>query len=86
MTTTGVDYGNKKRSHDKSSPSSSDHLNGNFVIRRSRIPNKPNIPLNLWSLIKNCIGKDLTKVPLPVNFSEPLSVLQRYKNKHLKKI
>ena len=27
--------------------------------------------------MKNCIGKDLSKIPLPVNFSEPLSMLQR---------
>ncbi|ODN04914.1 Oxysterol-binding protein-related protein 6 [Orchesella cincta] len=27
--------------------------------------------------MKNCIGKDLTKIPMPVNFSEPLSMLQR---------
>jgi hypothetical protein len=27
--------------------------------------------------MKNCIGKDLTKIPVPVNFSEPLSMLQR---------
>jgi hypothetical protein len=77
MTTTGMDYGNKKRSNEKSSPSSSDHLNGNIVARRTRIPNKPNYHLSLWNILKNCIGKDLTKIPLPVNFSEPLSVLQR---------
>jgi len=27
--------------------------------------------------MKNCIGKELTKIPMPVNFSEPLSMLQR---------
>lgn len=27
--------------------------------------------------MKNCIGKDLSKIPVPVNFSEPLSMLQR---------
>ena len=32
---------------------------------------------SLWSIMKNCIGKDLSKIPLPVNFSEPLSMLQR---------
>lgn len=45
--------------------------------RRTRIPDKPNYPLNLWSIMKNCIGKDLSKIPMPVNFSEPLSMLQR---------
>lgn len=77
MTTARMDYGGKKRNSDKNSPSS-DHLNGNIVAtRRTRIPNKPNYPLSLWSLLKNCIGKDLSKIALPVNFSEPLSMLQR---------
>ena len=33
--------------------------------------------VNLWNIIKNCVGKDLSKIPIPVNFSEPLSMLQR---------
>ncbi|XP_076854111.1 oxysterol-binding protein 2 isoform X1 [Brachyhypopomus gauderio] len=45
--------------------------------RRSQIPNKPNYSLNLWSIMKNCIGKELSKIPMPVNFNEPLSMLQR---------
>ncbi len=71
------------------------------VSRRTTIPPKPNISLNLWSILSNCIGKELTKIPMPVsdkkdlillyagfvndlyclfsqvNFSEPLSMLQR---------
>ncbi|KAG9354015.1 hypothetical protein JZ751_012139, partial [Albula glossodonta] len=45
--------------------------------RRSRIPEKPNHTLSLWSVIKNCLGKELSKIPMPVNFNEPLSMLQR---------
>ncbi|XP_051558621.1 oxysterol-binding protein 1-like isoform X8 [Myxocyprinus asiaticus] len=45
--------------------------------RRNRIPDKPNYSLNLWSIMKNCIGKELSKIPMPVNFNEPLSMLQR---------
>lgn len=45
--------------------------------RRSRVPDKPDISFSLWSIMKNCIGKDLSKIPVPVNFSEPLSMLQR---------
>ncbi len=45
--------------------------------RRKEILPRPNYSLNLWSIMKNCIGKDLSKIPLPVNFSEPLSMLQR---------
>ncbi|KAL7062179.1 hypothetical protein AAHC03_01288 [Spirometra sp. Aus1] len=47
------------------------------IKRRTTIPPKPNISLNLWSILKNCIGKELTKIAMPVNFSEPLSMLQR---------
>uniref|UniRef100_A0A673KLT6 Oxysterol-binding protein n=1 Tax=Sinocyclocheilus rhinocerous TaxID=307959 RepID=A0A673KLT6_9TELE len=45
--------------------------------RRTQIPEKPNYSLNLWSIMKNCIGKELSKIPMPVNFNEPLSMLQR---------
>uniref|UniRef100_A0A915B9Y3 Oxysterol-binding protein n=1 Tax=Parascaris univalens TaxID=6257 RepID=A0A915B9Y3_PARUN len=45
--------------------------------RRSRIPDRPQVSLNLWSIMRNCIGKELSKIPMPVNFNEPLSVLQR---------
>jgi hypothetical protein len=45
--------------------------------RRKEITPRPNYSLNLWSIMKNCIGKDLSKIPIPVNFSEPLSMLQR---------
>lgn len=44
--------------------------------RRTRIPYRPSHSLNLWSIMKNCIGKELTKIPMPVNFNEPLSMLQ----------
>ncbi|XP_051763990.1 oxysterol-binding protein 2-like isoform X3 [Ctenopharyngodon idella] len=52
---------------------------GNYLRRgrRCRIPDKPNYSLNLWSIMKNCIGKELSKIPMPVNFNEPLSMLQR---------
>ncbi|CAI2349096.1 unnamed protein product [Caenorhabditis sp. 36 PRJEB53466] len=45
--------------------------------RRSTVPERPDLPINLWSIMKNCIGKELSKIPMPVNFSEPISVLQR---------
>jgi len=47
------------------------------VIRRTLIPEKPNVSLNLMALIKNSIGKELSRIPMPVNFNEPLSMLQR---------
>ena len=33
--------------------------------------------MSYWSILKNCIGKDLSKIPMPVHFNEPLSMLQR---------
>eukprot|EP00058_Branchiostoma_floridae_P014061 XP_002599549.1 hypothetical protein BRAFLDRAFT_77653 [Branchiostoma floridae] len=39
--------------------------------RRTRIPEKPNISLNLWSIMKNCIGKELSKIPMPVSHHPP---------------
>lgn len=36
------------------------------VKRRARIPDKPNYSLNLWSIMKNCIGRELSKIPMPV--------------------
>jgi hypothetical protein len=35
-------------------------------LRRTRVPDKPNHPLNLWNIMKNCIGKELSKIPMPV--------------------
>ena len=47
---------------------------------RDRLPMDPKQPrpsLNVWSFLKSAIGKDLSKVTLPVFFNEPLSMLQR---------
>lgn len=33
--------------------------------------------ISLWSVLRNNIGKDLSKIALPVFFNEPLSMLQR---------
>jgi hypothetical protein len=32
---------------------------------------------SIWSVLKNCIGKELSKITMPVVFNEPLSFLQR---------
>ena len=32
---------------------------------------------SLWSIIKECIGRDLSRVCLPVYFNEPISALQK---------
>ncbi|XP_029301264.1 oxysterol-binding protein 2 [Cottoperca gobio] len=62
--------------HNENDTSGTNHMQLRRT-RRSRIPDKPNYSLNLWSIMKNCIGKDLSKIPMPVNFNEPLSMLQR---------
>lgn len=35
--------------------------------------NKP----GLWQIIKDSIGKDISKITVPVFFNEPLSILQK---------
>ncbi|XP_031256645.1 oxysterol-binding protein-related protein 1C-like isoform X1 [Pistacia vera] len=50
-----------------------------FVRRRKKLPDpvEKEKGVSLWSMIKDNIGKDLTKVCLPVYFNEPLSSLQK---------
>ncbi|XP_019184539.1 PREDICTED: oxysterol-binding protein-related protein 1C-like isoform X1 [Ipomoea nil] len=49
------------------------------VNRRKKLPDpvEEEKGVSLWSMIKDNIGKDLTKVCLPVYFNEPLSSLQK---------
>ena len=42
--------------------------------RRETISPKPNVRLNLWTFMKNSIGKDLSRIPLPVSVSVCLCV------------
>ncbi|PIA27181.1 hypothetical protein AQUCO_08200003v1 [Aquilegia coerulea] len=50
-----------------------------FIRRRKNLPDpvEKEKGVSLWSMIKDNIGKDLTKVCLPVYFNEPLSSLQK---------
>jgi ankyrin repeat protein len=48
---------------------------------RTQLPFDPSLPmptLAVWSFLKSAIGKDLSKISLPVLFNEPLSMLQRF--------
>ncbi|CAL8470152.1 g9694 [Coccomyxa elongata] len=47
--------------------------------RRDRLPPpaQQEKSVSLWSIIKECVGKDLSRICLPVYFNEPLSALQR---------
>ena len=38
-------------------------------------PDRSNV--NLWSFLKTCIGKELSKITMPVEWNEPISLLQR---------
>ncbi|KAJ1386600.1 Oxysterol-binding protein [Sesbania bispinosa] len=69
----------EKYSGDGKSPIGSVGFNYPLVQRRKKLPDpveKEN-GVSLWSIIKDNIGKDLTKVCLPVYFNEPLSSLQK---------
>ncbi|KAI1716524.1 oxysterol-binding protein domain-containing protein [Ditylenchus destructor] len=50
-----------------------------FTISRDTLPS-PMISkesMTLWSIIKNSIGKDLSRLTVPIQFNEPLSFIQR---------
>ncbi|KAJ6804485.1 oxysterol-binding protein-related protein 1C [Iris pallida] len=53
--------------------------NYRYIKRRKKLPDpiEKEKGVSLWSMIKDNIGKDLTKVCLPVFFNEPLSSLQK---------
>ena len=45
---------------------------------RSELPvPAPIIDFSVWAVLKNCIGKDLSRISMPVFLNEPLSMLQR---------
>eukprot|EP00042_Codosiga_hollandica_P027819 m.141329 g.141329 ORF g.141329 m.141329 type:complete len:466 (-) comp52597_c0_seq9:364-1761(-) len=47
-------------------------------VKRDRLPaNRVKGYSGLWSIMKSAIGKDISKIPMPVQFNEPLSFLQR---------
>lgn len=37
----------------------------------------PRDQVSIWSILKNCIGKELSKITMPVVFNEPITMLQR---------
>ena len=47
--------------------------------RRERLPTpkQHEKSVSLWSILKECVGKDLSRICLTVYFNEPLSVLQK---------
>ncbi|XP_023769382.1 oxysterol-binding protein-related protein 1C isoform X2 [Lactuca sativa] len=80
--------GSDMRSSSFSSDDEEDHQDASIrsfgndfprVKRRKKLPDpiEKEKGVSLWSMIKDNIGKDLTKVCLPVYFNEPLSSLQK---------
>lgn len=53
-------------------------INNNIrKVRRTSIPERPEKSLNLLGFLKQTIGKELSQLSFPVQFNEPLSMLQR---------
>ena len=77
VTTTLISNANTKKTTSASDLNALKGIARSVKTRRKEVPLRPNYSINLWSIMKNCIGKDLSKIPIPVNFSEPLSMLQR---------
>lgn len=50
-----------------------DHIREQLPLDQKSL--RPDV--SLWSILKNSIGKDLSKITLPVYFNEPTSMLQR---------
>ncbi|XP_056876459.1 oxysterol-binding protein-related protein 3-like isoform X1 [Takifugu flavidus] len=49
-----------------------------LVRRRSTLPSpRPSSSVSLWNILRNNIGKDLSKVAMPVQLNEPINTLQR---------
>jgi len=50
------------------------------MMRRNCLPvqRNPNQKINIWKVIKDSIGKDLTRIAVPVYFNEPMSFIQRF--------
>ncbi|CAG9330446.1 unnamed protein product [Blepharisma stoltei] len=51
-----------------------------IVPHRKSLPflRNPNQKINIWKVVKDSIGKELSKITVPVYFNEPLSFIQRF--------
>ena len=64
---------------DVSSMEASSEAPCSHIERRKKLPDpvEKEKHVSLWSMIKGNVGKDLTRVCLPVYFNEPISSLQK---------
>ena len=53
------------------------HLDNEGLLRKSIAPAKGLTASFLLKYVKSCIGTDLSRIIAPVNFNEPLTVLQK---------
>jgi hypothetical protein len=37
----------------------------------------PNVKISIWTIIKDNLGKDISKISVPVFFNDPTSLLQK---------
>jgi hypothetical protein len=47
--------------------------------KRERLPffKDPKVKISIWTVLKDSIGKDMSKITMPVYFNQPLSLLQQ---------
>lgn len=37
----------------------------------------PKVKISIWTILKDAIGKDITKMSVPVYFNDPMNILQK---------
>ncbi|KAJ3383075.1 hypothetical protein HDU92_004396 [Lobulomyces angularis] len=81
-----VNFESKAKSDDSPKIITLDELEKNYIGHKKVVDRRKCLKLNkhaekpgfnMWSFLKSAIGKELSKVTLPVLFNEPLSMLQR---------
>lgn len=70
---------NSARSSSESSSDASQQDENGEPLQRDELPwlKDPNTKISLWAIIKDNIGKDLSKVSVPVYLNDPSSTLQK---------
>ncbi|TRY65709.1 hypothetical protein DNTS_005556 [Danionella cerebrum] len=75
---TSIEFCRNENGHLREIFVSSDSGTESAVMRRERLPSaRVNESVNLWSILRSNIGKDLSKVAMPVQLNEPMNTLQR---------
>ena len=56
-----------------------DEVDSPDPITRDVLPylKDPKEKVSFWTVLKDCIGKDITRISMPVYFNHPLSIMQR---------